>query len=98
VNAAEKRATDRRLYDEWKAMFPPPPYFSERQVRPWLLERAVERFQRGNLPDASEDEIIDSIMLKGDLELADELGWGVYLIRGALKPHPPPSHPDAPPR
>ena len=45
-------------------MFPPPPYFSERDVRPWLLERAIERLQKLNRPDASDDEIVDSIMLQ----------------------------------
>jgi hypothetical protein len=57
------------------AMFPPPPYFSERDVRPWLLERAIERLQKLNRPDASDDEIVDSIMLQNDLELAQELHW-----------------------
>jgi hypothetical protein len=44
-------------------------------VRPWLLERAAERLQELDRPDASDDEIIDFIMLRNDLELAQELHW-----------------------
>jgi hypothetical protein len=73
--AAEKRTLDRQLYDGWKATFPQPPYFSESEVRPWLLERAAERLQELDRPDASDDEIIDFIMLRNDLELAQELHW-----------------------
>jgi hypothetical protein len=75
MSAADKRTLDREGYEGWKAMFPPPPYFSERDVRPWLLERAIERLQKLNRPDASDDEIGDSIMLQNDLEVAQELHW-----------------------
>jgi hypothetical protein len=75
VTATEKRRVDRELYDWWKAMFGRPEYLLERELRPWLLDQAVRRLKELDRSDLSMEEEVDLIVLRSDLELAQELRW-----------------------
>ena len=61
-----ERFRDRQLSKTLRRRFPPPPYLTEREVRPWLLDQ-MRRY--------ADESPLRSRIMQGSIRLAERLHW-----------------------